>query len=126
MAARPRVLLVEDDTETREMFGQALIAAGMDVIGAASAQAGMLQIEMARPDLLVVDLDLPDADGWTLLEAVRGLPASSGGLVPAIAVTALNERDDRRRSMHAGFVLHVAKPIDGPALARVVTGVLAK
>jgi CheY-like chemotaxis protein len=116
------VLILEDHADTRESFAAGLRQEGAEVITAATAQAALLQFEQQRPDAMVVDIELPDVDGWDFLEAVRRL--EGGRSVPGIAVSCHNEREDRHRSILAGFRLHVPKPLDAPRLARIVAGVL--
>jgi len=63
---------------------------------------------------------MPDDDGYALVRAVRALPPEQGGRTPAIALTALNRREDRTRSLTAGFNMHVTKPVDPAELTAMV------
>jgi CheY-like chemotaxis protein len=63
---------------------------------------------------------MPDQDGYSLLRAIRALPQSEGGLVPAIALTAAATVEDRSRALRAGFQLHVGKPVHPAELARAI------
>ena len=60
--------------------------------------------------MLLCDIAMPDEDGFSLIRRIRALPPEEGGRVPAVAITALATRDDRKRALAAGFQLHVAKP----------------
>jgi CheY-like chemotaxis protein len=64
-----------------------------------------------RVDVLVSDIAMPDRDGYELIRLVRDLPASQGGRVPAIALTAYAREEDRFRALTAGFQAHLAKPV---------------
>jgi CheY-like chemotaxis protein len=118
------ILLVEDHKDTREMFARALEQRGAVVLQAASAQVALLWIETTRPGLAIVDIELPDVDGWDLMDAMRRLTGRK--IPPVIAVSAHSEPEDRRRSLLAGFLLHVAKPVDGDRLADIATAVTAQ
>jgi CheY-like chemotaxis protein len=72
----------------------------------------MACFEEFRPELLVSDIAMPDEDGGSLLRRIRALGPERGGDVPALALTALASDEDRRRSVEAGFQLHMAKPVD--------------
>jgi CheY-like chemotaxis protein len=118
------VLLLEDHDDTRDSLAAGLEQEGARVIKTATAQHALLEVELYRPDILVVDIELPEVDGCEFLAAVRRLPLSRGAPPPAIAVTCHNGPDDRRRTLLSGFRLHVPKPIDGMRLAQIVAGVL--
>jgi PAS domain S-box-containing protein len=107
-----KVLVVEDDPDTREFVDRLLAEAGAHVIAVPSAAAAFDCLRRDRPDLLVSDIGLPDEDGYGLIQRIRQLPASEGGRIPAIAVTAFARTEDRRRALQSGFQSHVAKPVD--------------
>jgi signal transduction histidine kinase/CheY-like chemotaxis protein len=90
------VLVVEDDTATREMLSRWLEREGFAVLRAADGESGLAQLETARPALIILDLLLPGIDGWGFLERMRG-----GGETPGLPVVVLTSRDlndaDRRR-----------------------------
>jgi PAS domain S-box-containing protein len=107
-----KILVVEDDPDTREFVERLLAEAGAHVIAVASAAAAFDCLRRERPDLLVSDIGLPDEDGYALIHRIRGLPDAEGGRIPAIAVTAFARAEDRRRALQSGFQSHVAKPVD--------------
>ena len=119
------VLFVEDHDDTREAVARDLVEHGARVLTARSAQTGLLLVEREQPDLLLVDLEMPDVDGYGFLRAVRRLPAARGGQAPAVALTAHNTPEDKRRSLLNGFRVHLAKPVSGVRLAQVLAGLLA-
>jgi len=73
---------------------------------------GLAALERELPDIILSDLGMPDEDGYDLIRSVRELPAASGGLVPAIAVTAYARPEDETRSLSSGFQVHLTKPVD--------------
>jgi PAS domain S-box-containing protein len=111
-----RVLLVEDEPDTRDLMERLLAEAGCQVVAVASAAAAIDSLRTARPDILVSDIGLPDEDGYSLMKRVRQVPASDGGNIPAIAVTAFARAEDRLRALQSGFQAHVSKPVDPAAL----------
>jgi CheY-like chemotaxis protein len=118
-----KVLVVDDEPDTLEMFRDALEAAGADVRAAAAGREALSVAETWPPDLLITDLGLPGMDGYELLAAIRETrPAAT---CPAIAVSAYARLDDRSRALAAGFQAHVAKPIEPPALISILCGVLS-
>lgn len=112
-----RVLIVDDEPDTRELVSVMLRQRGATVLEAASASEGLKLLESARPDVLVADIGMPGEDGYALMRKVRALNPERGGLTPAIALTAYAGEDDRAQAIDAGFHLHVTKPVDSAALA---------
>jgi CheY-like chemotaxis protein len=110
-----RVLLVEDDPLLRRSLELLLRAWGARVTSASSVRESLQQFERARPDVLVSDLLLPQEGGLDLIQAVRALPRSSGGRVPALAMSGTFDSDAERRALDAGFTCYLTKPVE-PAL----------
>jgi two-component system CheB/CheR fusion protein len=106
-----RVLVVEDDAETREPLVEMLSTTGAEVRGATSAAAAMQIFEEFRPQLLVSDIGMQAEDGHSLIRRIRDLGPTRGGDVPAVALTAMASGQDRRTALAAGFDMHLAKPI---------------
>ncbi len=107
-----RVLLVEDDVQTREALADMLAVCGAVVHPAASAKQALEVFKDFRAEVLISDIAMPDEDGYSLIRRIRALGASEGGDVPAVALSALAGEEDRRRAEKAGFQLHMAKPVD--------------
>jgi signal transduction histidine kinase/CheY-like chemotaxis protein len=107
-----RVLLVDDEDDTRALAREVLAGQGAIVEEASSAEEALRKIGSFRPDVMVTDIGMPYADGFSLINHVRRLPPESGGQTPAIALTAYALAEDRNRALAAGFQLHVPKPVD--------------
>lgn len=106
-----RVLVVEDDEDTRELLITVLQRASATVESAGSAKEGLERFGQFRPDVLLSDLAMPGEDGYWLIRHVRNLSPEQGGQTPAIAVTAYAREEDRTRVLKAGFQTHISKPV---------------
>jgi PAS domain S-box-containing protein len=107
-----RVLVVDDEQDTRELLRALLEERGAVVTSASTAAEALAQLEHAPPDLLVSDIGMPDTDGYTFIRQVRALPPARGGQVPAAALTSYTRLEDRTRALSAGFQVYVPKPVD--------------
>lgn len=119
-----RVLLVEDDDDTREAYVSMLVSLGVDARAEPSAHQGLAALIEFQPDVILSDLAMPGEDGLSFIRMVRQREQERGGRVPAAALTALAGDEDRRRALEAGFQLHVAKPIDATHLANLVANLV--
>ena len=115
-----RVMIVEDEEDTRELLVTALEQCGADVAAFATVAEALDAFELRSPDVLLSDLGVPGEDGYSLIRKVRSRPASLGGNVPAAALTAYVRAEDRRQALAAGFQAHLAKPIDPSDLVATV------
>jgi CheY-like chemotaxis protein len=114
-----RVLVVDDEADTRELLKAGLGRCGAEVTAVGSAAEALAAMDEAAPDLLISDIGMPGEDGYDLLRRVRRLPAASGGSVPAIALTAYARVEDRMQALRAGYQMHVTKPVELAELAAV-------
>jgi signal transduction histidine kinase len=105
-----RVLLVEDDTATREVLTLVLTGEGVSVRAVATAGAALAAVEAEQPDVLISDLGLPDLDGCALLEQLQTRCGRALDFA-AVALTAFAGAGDRERTRAAGYQHHVAKPV---------------
>jgi signal transduction histidine kinase/CheY-like chemotaxis protein len=125
-----RVLIVEDDADSRELVAEALKACGADVLTASSCQEALDVLRLAgdkrRPHVIVSDLGMPKDDGFVFIRKLRLLDPERGGRIPAIAVTGYANLEDRERALAAGFDSHFAKPIEPAAVAEAVARVARK
>jgi CheY-like chemotaxis protein len=79
-----------------------------------------------QPDVLVSDIGMPNENGYELISKIRLLRADQGGNIPAIALTAYAETEDRMRALAAGFQTHVPKPVEPSELALVIASLIRR
>ncbi|HEV2860946.1 MAG TPA: PAS domain S-box protein [Pyrinomonadaceae bacterium] len=118
-----RILIVDDEPDTREMLKAGLMHCGAVVTTAGSAAEAVAEIQGATPDVLISDIGMPEEDGYDLIRKVRALPAGGGGRVPAIALTAYARAEDRMHALRVGYQMHVPKPVELAELAAVVASI---
>jgi len=106
-----RVLVVEDDRETREPLVEMLRTTGADVRAAGCAADAMRVFGEFKPELLICDIGMPEEDGLSFIGRIRALGAEKGGDVRALALTAMASVKDREEAIAAGFNMHLPKPI---------------
>lgn len=107
-----RILVVEDESDARELIKRVLEQHRAEVITAGSAIEAMELLRARKFDLLISDIGMPGMDGYQFIRKVRELPRGEGGAVPAVALTAFARSEDRTRAMIAGYQMHIAKPIE--------------
>ena len=115
-----RVLVVDDDDDSREMLEQLLVGAGASLRTASSAQTALQALDEEVPDILVSDIGMPGEDGLSLIKRIRLRTPTDGGEVPAVALTAYARGEDRTVALRAGFNSHVSKPIDPGEIIAVI------
>jgi PAS domain S-box-containing protein len=115
-----QVLVVDDESDTREFLTFVLEQAGAEVITAASAIEALTHWAHRPPDILLSDIGMPEMDGYTLMQQIRAMPAGQGGDVPAIALTAYVGQADQRQAQAVGFQLHLAKPVEPRSLVQAI------
>jgi PAS domain S-box-containing protein len=115
-----RVLVVDDEPDTREVVATVLGGCGAAVVTAASAAEALAELERRRPDVLLGDLAMPGEDGFALIGRIRAAEADPARRLPAAALTAYARGEDRAAVLAAGFDMHIAKPIDPADLAQSV------
>lgn len=121
-----KVLIVDDERDTREFLQAALEQYGAIVISAASAVEAWQFLQAHQPDILLSDVGMPDEDGFTLIRRIRSLPHHQGGGIPAAALTAYAREGDRLQALAAGFQMHIPKPIEPIQLLTVIVKLLEK
>jgi len=115
-----RVLVVDDDADSRNLVKRLLEDYGAQVLLAGSVDEALAIFASQRPDVILSDIGMPDRDGYDLLRNIRSLSIEQGRNVPAAALTALARAEDRKRAMLAGFQSHITKPVDPGELVAVV------
>ncbi|WP_420476696.1 PAS domain-containing protein [Noviherbaspirillum sp. ST9] len=114
-----KILLVDDQEEARESLTMVLTGAGANVVAAASSSDAVALLDACQtddlPDVLVSDIAMPGEDGYSALRRLRNWKARDGSTplhrMPALALTAFAQREDRIRALTAGFQMHVTKPV---------------
>jgi hypothetical protein len=128
--ARPlhdlRMLVVDDESDARELLAVALEQQGAKVRAVSSVAEAFDLISQFKPDVLVSDIGMPNDDGYELIRRVRSLAPLQGGQIPAVAVTAYAGDDARRMTLDAGFNAHLAKPLDPAELLTVIISLVRK
>ncbi|WP_392531030.1 PAS domain-containing protein [Nostoc sp. C117] len=119
-----RVLIVDDDSDTREFVRFLLQENGALIATAASATEALAAIAQIIPDLLISDLGMPEMDGYSLIRLIRAMPKEEGGEIPAIALTAYVGESHRDRVLAAGFGKHLAKPVQPTELLTSIADLL--
>jgi PAS domain S-box-containing protein len=107
-----RILMVDDDADTREMMKLMLEQFGADVVTAASASEALSKFQPGRYDAVLADIGMAEVNGYELIARVRALGPEKGGDVPAIAITAYAGKEDRLRAITSGFQYHMSKPVE--------------
>ena len=121
-----KVLVVDDEADTRELIKRVLADCDADVLTAGTADEALLVIERERPHVLVSDIGMPQADGFEFIRRVRALGEARGGKIPAIALTAFARSEDRTRALRAGFLVHVTKRVEPSELVATVASVAGR
>lgn len=119
-----RVLIVDDALTVRLYYRQILERAGFAVDEAGNGLEGLERAAEALPDLLLVDINMPKMDGYTMLRALRA--AESTRAIPAVMISTEAEAQDAARAYEAGANVYVIKPVRPDALiefASLLTGV---
>ena len=108
------ILYIEDNPDNRLLIRRVLQAEGLIFHEASNAQEAWLSIETAKPDLILMDINLPEVDGYALTAQLKALPQLNN--VPIIAMTANVMKGDRERTLLAGCDGYIQKPVDVDAL----------
>jgi CheY-like chemotaxis protein len=119
-----RILVVDDEADTRDLLREVLMHCGADVQGADSAELAFEIVQSWGPKVIVSDIGMPGEDGYAFIRRVREWERASGVRIPAVALTAYARSEDRIRTLLAGYQVHVAKPIEPMEFALVVAGAI--
>ena len=121
-----RVLLVDDEPDTRRLLRIVLEQCGAEIRDAGSAEEALGMVQEWKPSLVVSDIGMPGVDGYDFMHRFRDWERGQGTWIPAVALTAYARAEDRVRALTAGYQIHVAKPIDPLEFALVVAGQVAR
>ena len=124
-----KLLLVEDNELNREIALEILKEAGFVVDTAEDGAVAVQKIKQAAPgqyDLILMDIQMPNLDGYEATRQIRALPDAEKASIPIFAMTANAFEEDRQNALAAGMNGHIAKPLDVPHLLRVLADALKK
>lgn len=119
-----KILIVDDEPDTRELVAFVLEQQGAQVTVATSAHQALLILPQTKPDILLSDIGMPDMDGYMLIQQVRQLTPEQGGQIPAIALTAYAGDMNQQQALAAGFQRHIAKPIEPEKLIYLICSLI--
>ena len=119
-ARRLRVLLAEDNVVNQKLAARILKKMGHEVVIVENGELAVAQLQKGRFDLVLMDIHMPQMDGYAATEAIRRWESSRGGHIPIIAVTANKMAADRDKCLTKGMDGYVAKPISAEAVSRAI------
>lgn len=124
MPHEPLVLIVEDHEDMREMSAQALALSGMRPVEAGTAAEALTLARERKPDCVLLDLSLPDGDGWVVAQQLGSDPQTRA--IPVIALTGHRVPPDAAQMQAAGFAAVLIKPCLPDELVGAVSAAIAR
>lgn len=121
-----QVLVVDDDTDARELLFTILKQCGAEVKIAGSADEAIRILDEVEPDVIVSDVEMPRVDGYSFIRKVRSMDDTRKRRIPAAALTAHARVEDRQRALFAGFQAHIAKPVEPAELVAVIASLTGR
>src|SRR5579884_585392 len=118
----PKILIVEDNEENRDSLSRRLQRRGFEVVTAEDGKAGLAAAQAEKPDLILMDMNMPELDGWEATRQLKAIEAVRH--VPVVALTAHALAGDRDRALEVGCADYHTKPIDFPKLLAQIEAVL--
>jgi two-component system, cell cycle response regulator DivK len=119
----PLILIVEDNTDAREIFSTYLRHSGFSVAEASDGVDVLRLTKELRPAVVLMDLSMPQVDGWTALRQLKADEQTAG--VPVVALTAHSMEGDEQKTIEAGFISYLSKPLDPKKMVSEVRRILA-
>jgi len=120
----PKILLIEDNEQNRDALARRLQRRGYDVIMAVDGQQGIAMAQAELPDLILMDLNLPDVDGWEATQIIKKTPETQ--VIPIMAMTAHAIAGDQERALQAGCDDYHSKPVEFTRLLEQIEALLKK
>jgi len=115
-----RVLVVDDDEDTVDLFAAALSACGATVTTATNAADALRLVSEIRPDVVLSDIAMARGDGYWLVGEIKRLDEDALRRIPVVAATAFGREHSHERAVKAGFTDHLQKPVDPEVLCRTI------
>ncbi|MEP0914517.1 PAS domain S-box protein [Leptolyngbya sp. GB1-A1] len=119
-----QILLVDDETDARELQAFLLEQNGASVTAVASGFEALQALDQFIPNVLVSDVGMAEMDGYMLMQQIRSRPPNRGGKIPAIALTAYARDLDQQKALESGFQRHLSKPVEPEALVQAIVTLL--
>ena len=119
-----KILYVEDNVDNRTLVRRILLSEDYGLLEATNAQEALELLKTTKPDLILMDINMPDMDGYTLTAKIKAIPGF--GRVPILALTANVMRGDKEKTLEAGCDGYIQKPIDFDELLREIEKFLAR
>jgi two-component system cell cycle response regulator DivK len=120
----PKILIVEDNEENRDALSRRLQRRGFDVLIAEDGNVGMEKAQTEKPDLILMDMNMPELDGWEATRQLKAMDATRD--VPIIALTAHAMAGDRERALQVGCADYHSKPVELPKLLAQIEAILGQ
>jgi signal transduction histidine kinase/DNA-binding response OmpR family regulator len=121
-----KILVVDDDADTRDLLTTILTRCGSEVLCSHSAADALTAFAEWGPDLVISDVGMPQEDGFGLIRKLRRLKSARAQEIPALALTAYASDEDRSMALSAGFQMHLPKPIEPETLVNSIAAVLGR
>jgi two-component system cell cycle response regulator DivK len=118
------ILYVEDNPDNRLLVKRVLLAEDYSLLEAIDGKDALNVLETAHPDLILMDINMPDMDGYTLTAKIKSLPGFER--VPILALTANVMRGDKEKTLEAGCDGYIQKPLDIDQLTREIEKFLSR
>jgi CheY-like chemotaxis protein len=119
----PRILMVEDNEENRDALSRRLQRRGFEVLMAFDGVQGVAMAKAEKPDLILMDMNMPELDGWEATRQIKADPATAA--LPVIGLTAHAMTGDRERAIAAGCTDYHTKPVEFPRLLGQIEAILS-
>ncbi|WP_331001061.1 response regulator [Nostoc commune] len=121
-----RILLVDDDADTRDLIAFILEQSGAIVTSVSRATEALQVFRQTKFDLLISDIGMSDMDGYMLIQQIRTMPTELGGKVRAIALSAYAGEINQHQALAAGFQQHISKPVEPEKLLKAIMTFVGK
>jgi CheY-like chemotaxis protein len=120
------ILVVDDEPDSLLLIQRVLAECHAIVTTCGSAAQAISILKMVKPDVLISDIGMPEMDGYELIRTIRAAESPGEKRIPAIALTAFARSEDRTRALLAGFLVHLAKPVEPAELVATVASVVGR
>jgi two-component system cell cycle response regulator DivK len=118
----PKILIVEDNEENRDSLSRRLQRRGYEVVAAADGRSGLVMAQSEKPDLILMDMNMPELDGWEATRQIKAITELRN--VGVLALTAHALAGDKERALQAGCADYHTKPVDFSKLLAQVEAIL--